>query len=62
MSLLFVGVSRSPLISLSFPFHLPVVLYTSYKAHINLIQGSYELNDAFLKKRKCVEAPDFLAF
>ena len=41
-----------PLISLSFAYYFPVKLYTSYKAHINLIQGSYELNDKKTKKGK----------
>ena len=41
-----------PLISLSFAYYFPVKLYTSYKAHINLIQGSYELNDNKTKKGK----------
>ena len=34
-----------PLIPLSSCYKPILKLYTSYKAHMNLIQGSYELND-----------------
>ena len=41
-----------PFVSLSFPCHFPTKLYSSFKAHINLIQDSYELNDKILNVRK----------
>ena len=47
----------SPSIPLPFPYNFPTKLYTSYKAHINLIQGSYELNDKNFNVWKNYSAP-----